>query len=46
MIIDEIKKDNVQAMKDKNIVARTIYGVVINKFMLVNIEKRKRQLKN
>ena len=41
MIIDEIKKDNVQAMKDKNIVARTIYGVVINKFMLVNIEKRK-----
>lgn len=41
MIIDEIKKDNVQAMKDKNAVARTIYGVVINKFMLQNIEKRK-----
>ena len=41
MIIDEIKKDNVQAMKDKNTVARTIYGVVINKFMLANIEKRK-----
>ena len=41
MIIDEIKKDNVQAMKDKNVVARTIYGVVINKFMLANIEKRK-----
>ena len=41
MIIDEIKKDNVQAMKDKNAVARTIYGVVINKFMLANIEKRK-----
>ena len=41
MIIDEIKKDNVQAMKDKNTIARTIYGVVVNKFMLQNIEKRK-----
>lgn len=41
MIIDEIKKDNVQAMKDKNMVARTIYGVVVNKYMLQNIEKRK-----
>ena len=41
MIIDELKKDNVQAMKDKNVVARTIYGIVVNKFMLQNIEKRK-----
>ena len=41
MIIDEIKKDNVQAMKDKNTIARTIYGVVVNKYMLQNIEKRK-----
>lgn len=41
MIIDEIKKDNVQAIKDKNSIARTIYGVVINKYMLQNIEKRK-----
>ena len=41
MIIDEIKKDNVQAMKDKNSIARTIYGVVVNKYMLQNIEKRK-----
>ena len=41
MIIDEIKKDNVQAMKDKNAIARTIYGVVVNKFMLQSIEKRK-----
>ena len=41
MIIDEIKKDNVQAMKDKNAIARTIYGVVVNKHMLQNIEKRK-----
>ena len=41
MIIDEIKKDNVQAMKDKNTIARTIYGVVVNKHMLQRIEKRK-----
>lgn len=41
MIIDEIKKDNVQAMKDKNTVARTIFGVVTNKHLLQSIEKRK-----
>ena len=41
MIIDEIKKDNVQAMKDKNVVARTIFGVVTNKYLLQSIEKRK-----
>lgn len=41
MIIDEIKKDNIQAMKDKNVVARNIYGIVVNKYMLQSIEKRK-----
>ena len=41
MIIDEIKKDNIQAMKDKNTTARTIYGVVLNKHLLLSIEKRK-----
>lgn len=41
MIIDEIKKDNVQAMKDKNTTARTIFGVVVNKHLLLSIEKRK-----
>lgn len=41
MIIDEIKKDNIQAMKDKNVVARTIFGVVTNKYLLQSIEKRK-----
>ena len=41
MIIDEIKKDNVQAMKDKNALARAIYGVVMNKAMLLNIELKK-----
>ena len=40
MIIDEIKKDNVQAMKDKNATARAIYGVVMNKVMLAGIEAK------
>ena len=40
MIIDEIKKDNVQAMKDKNALARAIYGVVMNKVMLASIEAK------
>ena len=41
MIIDEIKKDNVQAMKDKNVLARAIYGVVMNKVLLAQIELKK-----
>ena len=41
MIIDEIKKDNVQAMKDKNTLARAIYGVVMNKVLLAGIEAKK-----
>lgn len=40
MIIDDIKKDNVQAMKDKNALARAIYGVVMNKVMLAGIEAK------
>ena len=41
MLIDEIKKDNIQAMKDKNTLARAIYGVVMNKVLLANIEAKK-----
>lgn len=41
MIIDEIKKDNVQAMKDHNTLARAIYGVVMNKVLLASIELKK-----
>lgn len=41
MIIDEIKKDNVQAIKDKNSTARTILGIVMNKHLMQSIEKRK-----
>ena len=41
MIIDEIKKGNVQAMKEHDAVARAIYGVVMNKVLLNNIELKK-----
>jgi len=41
MLLDEIKKENIQAMKDKNALARAIYGVVTNKVMLLNIELKK-----
>lgn len=41
MIIDEIKKDNVQAMKDHDQLARAIYGVVMNKVLLASIEAKK-----
>ena len=40
MIYEEIKKANVQAIKDKDTVARSIYSVLLNKFMLENIKKR------
>ena len=42
MILDEIKKANVQALKDKNTNARTIYGIVSNKAMLEIIKKREK----
>ena len=42
MLYDEIKKANVQAMKDKDTVARSIYSVLLNKIMLENIKKREK----
>lgn len=41
MIYDEIKKDNVLAMKEHNTLARAIYGVVMNKMLLASIELKK-----
>lgn len=41
MIYDDIKKDNVQAMKEHNALARAIYGVVMNKMLLASIELKK-----
>ena len=42
MLYDEIKKANVQAMKDKDSVARGFYSVLLNKIMLENIKKREK----
>ena len=40
MIIDEIKNANIQAMKEKDALARAIYGIVMSKYMQVTIEAR------
>ena len=40
MIIEEIKKANIEAMKSKNSNLRTIYSVVINKYMQLEINNR------
>lgn len=42
MLVDEIKKANIQAMKDKDSVARSIYSVIMNKIMLESIKKREK----
>ena len=42
MLNDELKKANIQAMKDKDQVARSIYSVVLNKTMLEGIKKREK----
>ncbi len=44
MIYDEIKRANIIAIKEKDIVARSIYSVLLNKFMLENIKKREQHL--
>lgn len=40
MLIDEIKKANVQSIKNKDSIARAVYSVVINKYMLFEIKNR------
>lgn len=40
MLFQELKKENVVAMKNKDAVARSILSVVINKCMLIDVEKR------
>lgn len=42
MIYEEIKKANVEAMKNKDAVSRGIYSVILNKIMLENIKKREK----
>ena len=40
MIIEEIKKANIQAMKDKDQRARGIYSVLMNKHLLAEVDAR------
>ena len=42
MIEEQIKKANIQAMKDKDAVARAFYSVLMNKIMLEKINKREK----
>lgn len=42
MILEEIKKANVEALKNKDKEARTIYSIVMNKAMLETIKKREK----
>lgn len=42
MILDEIKKANVEALKNKDKEARAIYSIVMNKAMLETIKKREK----
>lgn len=40
MIIDDIKKQNIEAMKNKDTVARNLYSVLLNKIKLEEIKRR------
>ena len=40
MLKDDIKKANISALKEKNQTARTIYSIVLNKIMLLEIQYR------
>ena len=42
MLVDQIKKANIEAMKNKDTVARSIYSVLLNKIMLEGIKKREK----
>lgn len=42
MLYEKIKQANIQAMKDKDSDARSIYSVLLNKIMLENIKKREK----
>lgn len=42
MLIDELKKANMDALRNKDAVARAILSVLINKYMLLDINKREK----
>ena len=43
MILEALKSANVEALKNKDTVARSIYSVVLNKIKLEEIKKREKQ---
>lgn len=43
MLIDEIKKANVAAMKARDSVAKGIYSIIMNKYLLLSVKKREEQ---
>ena len=42
MLLDDIKKANMEALKNKDSNARAIYSVVVNKCMLLGINKKEK----
>jgi len=42
MIIDDIKKANIVAIKERNVNARTIYSILMNKALMKTVEKREK----
>lgn len=40
MIIDEIKKANIQAMRDRNMNARAIFSILIDKHLMATVDSR------
>lgn len=40
MIIDDIKKANIEALKNKDKNARNIYSILMNKYLLASVEAR------
>lgn len=40
MIIDDIKKANIEALKNKDKNARNIYSILLNKYLLASVEAR------
>ena len=42
MLIDEIKKANVEAMKARDNTAKGIYSIIMNKYMLLSIQKKQK----
>ena len=41
-MIDDIKKASVEAMKARDSIAKGIYSIIVNKYMLLNIEKKEK----